>query len=68
LVFRLFALAAAVFGVAGLGGHRNNVALGGGMGNVPLVTVFTALVSLIRTAGSSTPLPFPFGKGKLRSE
>jgi hypothetical protein len=32
------ALAATVFGVAGSGRHRNNVALGGSSGNVPLVT------------------------------
>jgi len=38
LIFRHFALAAAEFGVAGSRGHENNVALGCGMGNVPLVT------------------------------
>ena len=38
LIFRHFALAAAQLGGAGLGGHRSNVALGCGVGNVPLVT------------------------------
>jgi hypothetical protein len=33
-----FALSATVFGLAGSGRHISNVALGGGMGNVPLVT------------------------------
>ena len=38
LVFCHFALGAAVFGGAGSGRHRNNVALRGEAGNVPLVT------------------------------
>jgi hypothetical protein len=33
-----FALSATVFGLAGSGRHTSNVALGGSMGNVPLVT------------------------------
>ena len=38
LVFRHFALGATVFGGTGSGGHRSNVALNSGAGNVPLVT------------------------------
>ncbi len=38
LVFRHFTLAAAVLGMAGSGGHSNNVALPPSRGNVPLVT------------------------------
>jgi hypothetical protein len=38
LVFRHLALGATGLGVAGSCGHENNVALSGGMGNVPLVT------------------------------
>jgi hypothetical protein len=38
LVLCHFALGATVFGVAGSGGHSNNVTLSGEMGNVPLVT------------------------------
>jgi hypothetical protein len=41
LRLRHFALAAAALAVGGSGGHRNNLALGGGMGNVPLVTWIT---------------------------
>ena len=46
LILGFFALAAAVFGVAGSSGHRNNVALSGGVGNVPLVTRWT-IINLI---------------------
>jgi hypothetical protein len=38
MVFRHLALAATKFGGAGSVGHSNNVARGGGVGNVPLVT------------------------------
>jgi hypothetical protein len=38
LVFRHFTLAAAEFGGSGSVGHISNVALGRGIGNVPLVT------------------------------
>jgi len=38
LFFRHFALSAAVFGLAGSGGHSHNLALGSQIGNVPLVT------------------------------
>jgi hypothetical protein len=41
LGFRHVALGAAVFGGTGSGGHGNNVALGSGTGNVPLVTGLT---------------------------
>jgi hypothetical protein len=38
LIFRHFALGATVFGGPGSCGHKNNVALRGEVGNVPLVT------------------------------
>ena len=38
VIFRHFALAAAEFGGSGSGGHTVMLALGGGLGNVPLVT------------------------------
>jgi hypothetical protein len=57
LGFRHLALGATVFGGTGSGRHRNNVALSGCAGNVPLVTgrARVALIDATSVLGSDIP-------------
>ncbi len=68
-VFRLLALGAAEFGLAGCRGHTSNLALSGAIENMPLVTCILALgsESAILNQPSAIPsllLPVPYNSGQ----